>query len=725
MSMNEHATLTIEGRGLEVVALEGREAISELFTYDIACTDDLEPRALVRREASITLRACQLARTIEGIVTRAERRASDDGRVALSLTVRPRAFPLTLGRGCRAFQNKNVVAIVDQLLACPHRWELRERYDIYEYRAQYREDDWTYAARLLDEEGIYFWFDHDDASELVLADDSRAATELALLDFAFESQLTSSREQCFELAGEARATATRFSVGSFDPRRPALKLASSAGSGSLEHYDAPGAGPRTPEACARRAALLERAAARSAVKGASSSARLTPGRALTISGHPLARFDRRYLVTEVSYRVVHRRSEERPFTCRFRAVPLEVAFHPTTHLPRARQAGLQSGVVVGAPGEEIFPDAEGRVRVQLHWDREGARDASSGRWMRVAQRGTAGSMLLPRVGWNILTFNEEGSVDEPSALSRIHDAEHPPSHALPGSKTRMVFKTATSPSRGLSGGSANELYFEDKKGAEQMFMNASRDMSLLVQKDKSEQIGGCLSRSIAVDHDLAVADTFGEIVSGDQSVRVAGNELLRLVGDEGKCVVGNESETIGTSRSLETGGAHQIMVGASRNLQVGSALIDTVMGPITSASGASTHVMVGAAAIRASAQSISESVSGGSLQAIGGAKVELTAGARSISARFLHNEVVGGALLLKTAANLTSKTKVATSYTVGAITSAKAPELVIEAEESIVLTCGKSALVITKEQVELRTTDLKVDDSAKVIDGDSKLITHN
>ncbi|HZO14579.1 MAG TPA: type VI secretion system tip protein TssI/VgrG [Polyangiaceae bacterium] len=724
--MNEHATLTIEGRELEVVALDGREVISELFAYDISCTDDLEPRSLLGRQASITLLACALSRTIEGIVTRAERHASDDGSVTLSLSVRPRVFPLTLGRGSRAFQNKNVVGIVDQLLATsPHRWELAESYETYEYRAQYREDDWTYVARLLDEEGIYFWFDHDDASELVLADDSRAASELALLDFAFESQLTTSREQCFELASEARATATRFSVGSFDPRRPALKLAESAGSGSLAHYDAPGAGPRSPDACARRAALLQRVAraARSAVHGASSSARLTPGRAVTISGHPLARFDRRYLITEVSYRVAQRRrnSEERPFICRFRALPLDVAFHPATHLPAARQAGLQSGVVVGAPGEEIFPDSEGRVRVQLHWDREGARDASSGHWMRVAQRGTAGSMLLPRVGWNILTFNEEGSVDEPSALSRIHDAEHPPSYALPGSKTRMVFKTATSP----GGGSANEIYFEDNKGAEQMFMNASRDMSLLVQKDKSEQIGGCLSRSIAVDHDLAVGDVFGEIVSGDQSIQVAGNELLRLVGDEGKCVVGNESETIGASRSLETGGAHQIMVGASRNLQVGSALIDTVMGPISCASGSSTHVMVGAAAIRTSAQAISESVSGGSLQAIGGAKLELTAGARSISARFLHNEVVGGALVLKTAENLTSKTKVATSYTVGAMMSAKAPELLIEAEESIVLTCGKSALIITKDEVELRTKDLKVDDSAKVIDADSKLITHN
>ena len=314
----------------------------------------------------------------------------------------------------------------------------------------------------------------------MLADTSAAAPDLsggARVAFAYETGLAGRSEAIEEMGGVVAVAPTKFSVRSFDPARPKLEVGASVGSGAFEVYEAPGGGPESPAHCALRARLMAEAAgaSKAGIAGVSTSVRLAPGRVVAIDGHPIARLSGRYLVTGVTYEVQQRgastkEDDERAYTCRFTAIEQAVPFRPEAVTPLAQQAGLQSGVVIGAAGAEVFPDPAGRVRVQLHWDREGTRDDVSGKWMRVAQRGTADSMLLPRIGWNVLMFNDEGTVDAPNVLSRIHDAEHPPAYPLPANKTRVVFKTATTP----GGGSFNELYFEDRKGQEEMFVNASR-----------------------------------------------------------------------------------------------------------------------------------------------------------------------------------------------------------------------------------------------------------
>jgi type VI secretion system secreted protein VgrG len=411
------------------------------------------------------------------------------------------------------------------------------------------------------------------------------------------------------------------------------------------------------------------------------------------------------------------RKDHRPFACRFRALPLATPFRPAEVTPPARQAGLQSGVVVGPPGAEVHPDGGGRVRVQLHWDRLGKRDAAGGRFMRVAQRGTGDSMLLPRIGWNVLTFNEEGSPDVPSVLSRIHDAEHPPAYPLPANKTRVVFKTATTP----GGGSFNEVRYEDERGAEEMFMHASRDMGVLVQNDKTEAIDHDSKRAVAVDHALSIGKDHLEAVKNDQRVSIGANEKVAVKGDRELGVSNDLRQNVGASRDLHVGAASATQVGLTRSLQVGAVQVDVTLGPISCTSATTTSTTVGGAMIRATLKTLSEKVQLGTVQTIGGAKIELARRGLSISTSLLHAETVGGVMLLKSADKL-GESALATSITAGGPMKIAAPKITVKGGQKITLSCGASSVTISDGAIEIKSSKVTLDGS--VLDADAPFIAH-
>jgi type VI secretion system secreted protein VgrG len=730
---NEHAELVIGGVEVEVSAAVGHEALSELFTLDVRgrALSAIDPSEVAGGPASLTLRdGFGGERTIHGVVADLTALAVEEGTTHLHLVLRPAAFTATLGRSSRVFHGQSVVGIVDRVLAgVPHRWELSGSYPTYEYVAQYREDDWTFVQRWLEKEGIAFWFDHESGSELVLTDDTTAAPDIAgnaYLPFHPETGMIADHEVVVELGSYAVAAPTKFSVGSFDPARPNLKVSGEAGAGALEIYDAPGGGPTSPDGCAKVAANLADAAkaASGGVTGAAALARLCHGRVVEIGDHPLARLNGRFVIRRLRFEVRQRRRDNpeasgTPFEVRFEAIPLAVPFRPEPKTPLAEQAGLQSGVVVGAPGEEIFPDPTGRVRVQLHWDREGARNDKSGWWMRVAQRGTHDSMLLPRVGWNVLTFNEEGAVDAPSVLSRIFDAEHPPTYALPENKTRVVFKTATSP----ADGTYNEIRYEDKAGDEEMFINASRDMNILTQHVEIETVMRDAGR--AVDHDrfMEVGHDLNEKVERNQSISIGSNETSQVGAGQDVAVMGSETFVVAGNRKIKTGEGHTISVSSNRSLSVGAVMLDNSFKNIGGGSDVVVH-MTGGAVLKATTGGIDENTGGVSLQVIGGAKLDFAKGERAIDVSKQYVEVVGGLWFSKTDETYVDDAREKATWMVGAAMTSKAPEVNIEAGEKIEIVCGKSALVITAESVQIRGTELSLADadSLEII---TKKVEHN
>jgi type VI secretion system secreted protein VgrG len=519
----------------------------------------------------------------------------------------------------------------------------------------------------------------------------------------------------------------RFTVRSFNPLMPMLDVSGSVpgegvGNGGLEYYDAPGGGPTSPQEATRQAQLGSQASAAShaGVFGKASSGRIEPARTLRVAGHPVTRFDRGFFVTRVRTRIVQRRrdqatSDERPFTCWFDAIVDDMPFRPPRITPPAQQAGLQSGMVVGPPGQEIHTDEQGSVRVRLHWDRQG----TDGWWMRVAQRGAADSLQLPRIGWNVLTFNDEGAADAPSVLARILDAEHPPPYALPENKTRVVFKTATSP----GGGSFNEIYFEDTKGAEQMFINASKDMKVLAQQAKIEGVNNDSTHTIGNNHSLTIKRTRRESVLRDQSVTIGGNETLEAAQSFSHSVGADAVTNIAGSRKIEVGGSHTTTVEQGRSLSVGAALIDISLGDIT-AQAETINLLVGGAQLKVAAQGIRHETGGVGVFTVGAAKLQFIAKERALDVSKQYIESIGGLLMCKSAGKYTDNASVSQTWNVGGAIQASAPEVKIEATEKVEIVCGASSITLYPDSVELRSTNLDLGEASD-IEVKTAIIKHN
>ncbi|MBW2525798.1 MAG: type VI secretion system tip protein VgrG [Deltaproteobacteria bacterium] len=721
---SEHVSLFVDGRELDVLTLRGDEGVSTLFRYELGCAEqhDLaDPEPLLGTSAVVSVRdGYGAVRTVAGIVSEASSRVFDEGRTLVTLIVRPAAYRLRVGRDSRVVQDLDVRGIVEQVLSragVSARWELCETYAPRSYTQQYREDDWSFVERLLEEEGIYYWFDHESgASELVFADRSGAAPELpggAAIDFSDETGLQTSREVVHDFGACLELTEDRHRVASFDPDRPNLSVAGDQGGGDLEIYDGRGGGPVEPAIAAARVRTRMEAtkAKRGRARGASNSMRVVPGRILELGGHPDGDLDGRYFITQTRIVVAQRQREGQgpealPPDCQFESLREAVTYRPPADTPWPRQYGLQTGVIVGPAGEEVYPDSTGRVRLQFHWDRQGARDDSAGKWMRVVQRGTAGSMLLPRMGWNVITFNEEGSVDQPIVLSRLFDAEHHPPYALPDNKTRTAFKTATTP----GGGSSNEIRFEDKTGAEQMFINSTRDFNVLVQDSKTEQIKADHQRSVQMNHALDVGQNAAETVVGNATTTIGGNESETTGAGQQKTVNGDEMNVIGGGRQIETGQTLTTDVTSLRTLLVGGAQIDIALGDIT-ANAPLVHTLVGGAAIKLTIDPMIESVgAAGTTQTIGALKFEKSVAPRTITVAGAYTETIGASLAHKTKAQY-SDSAPTWSKTVGATLTGDGKTITIKGDK-IDVVCGGSTIAITDSSVTVTAGSIDVSDAS-------------
>lgn len=727
--MSEHAEMTVAGVPVEIRTLNGSEAVSDLFDYFAVGGTSAAAAAGAHewpgQDVVLTLRDGHGGvRAVSGVAAEVESEIQDDGSAIVRVRVAPHAYLASLGRSCRYFLDKDVQQIVTEVLgAVPHRWELMKSYAKRAYTVQYREDDWTFACRLLEQEGIYYWFDHAAGSCLVLGDDSTAADDLvggAEIRFHPDTGMTASHEVVHAVGGHGQLTPSKFTVRSFDAMKPNLEVGGSSGGGALEIYEAPGGGPTTPEEASRQASLRAKTAAAAAgVSGATGSVRIWPGRIMALSEHPTDRFNARSFVTSASVRVAQRRRDgdgaEASLDASFSGIAASTPFVPQHKTPRAQQAGLQSGSVMGPAGSEIHPDDVGRVRVRMHWAREGG----DGWWLRVAQRGVSDSMQLPRVGWNVLTFNDEGSVDAPSVLARILDAEHPPPYALPENKTRVVFKTHTSP----ADGSHNEIYFEDRAGQEQMFMHASKDMDVLVQQEKWESVENDSTRKVGRDHRLTVQTTRGEQIRGNQSERIGNDERIEVSSSNGEVVAGDAVIQIGGSRHVDAGVAHSITVDGLRTLTVGSALIDTSLGDIQGNAEIVTQ-LVGAAHINLAATAITQESGAVSLSAVGGLRLRASGKNHALDVDKHYVEAIGGLLMQKTKGKYVDIATDTASWTAGVAFEAKGKEIRIKAEDEIKLVCGQSVITLLPDKVEIGGKNLDVSEATDIVIKTSK-VEHN
>ena len=548
--------------------LEGHEEISRLFQYDLemlSAQRAIDPRAIVGRNVTVLLaRRGQRARHFNGFVSRFGAMAHSVHGTTYRATVLPWLWFLTRTTDCRIFQNKTSPQIIEQIFHdqgfSDFELKLKGQYAPREYCVQYRETDFAFVSRLMEEEGIFYFFRHENGKHvLVLADHKVAYFELA--DSAVELRHGRQLERqltAWEHRHEFRPG--RWAQTDYDFKKPRLNLMSQEetvvrlpGNQNYEMYDYPGCfEDRGRGRSLTRVRMEEEETPQEMVLGAGSYRSCTPGGTFTVRRHADDRAEegREYVVASVEHRasvdgdyISGSGTGETEYDNRFTCIPATTTFRPSRTTPRPTVGGPQTAVVVGPAGEQIYTDEFGRVKVQFHWDREGKRDENSSCWLRVSQVHAGkgwGEMDLPRVGEEVVVAFLEGDPDRPIIKGRVYNQGQMPPFGLPDAKARCSGKTQT-----YQGSGYNEMSMDDTAGKEQVRVNAQHNMDSNVNNCKTLAVGVDRSGDVGNNQDLSIA------VDGTLEV---GNDCEVTVGNDATYIVGNNIEiTAGVAITLKCG----------------------------------------------------------------------------------------------------------------------------------------------------------------------------
>lgn len=579
---------------------------------------------LLGKSACLIVRRGEVQREVSGIVAEVTERAPGVSHAVLGAEVvlRPALEALRHRRNTRIFQEQSVPEILAAVLgeglgAYGRSFDdrLSRSFPTCEYRVQYDETDLDFCHRLMEEEGITYFFEHEgEVERLVLADQASAHGEILTLDGSATIALSEradegdGREHIHAFHPRSRLLSTKVSLRSFDWTHPSAPIEAEsdiAAAGSLpngaalgpirevyEHDERPptlhsydgaayGAHDASAKAQIRREALAMTARV---AQGDSSVSAMRAGGIFELTGHPAPEHDGRYLVLSST----HTFGGELDYANTFRCIPADVPHRPARSTPRPSIRSMLTATVVGPSGEEIHTDSHGRIKVQFHWDRLGAMDEHSSCWMRVMQPWAGkgwGFVFLPRIGMEVVVRFVDGDPDRPVAVGALYNGDHPTPLALPGEKTKSTLRTESSP----GGGGNNELRFEDAAGSEEVFLHAQKNFNEVVENDHSTTVHH--DQSITVDNDQSqeVGNNQVEHIVANQDLTVDANRTVTVHGDFSETIDGSETRTVssGVDETIDasetrtvTGGMTETISGG-RTQSISGSSSETIQGSLT------------------------------------------------------------------------------------------------------------------------------------------------
>jgi len=505
---------------------------------------------------------------------------------------------LSLCSDCRIFQQRTVPEIIKQIIQEHGYSDIEDRltgtYRQWDYCVQYRETDLNFIHRLMEQEGIYYFFLHENGKHTLVLCDSPGCHETypGYETLTYLAGLGGTRsERIFSLEVSQKVCPGVFAHNDFDFKNPRKSLLASSNierdyaPSRFELYDYPGEYTDFNDGERYARTRIESYQTEFETIDARANARgIACGYKFTLTGHPREDINKDYLVTNVTVEAATDAYESQSAglqecTLAFKAIDAATTFRPQRNTPKPLIQGPQTAIVVGPAGEEIYTDEFGRVKVQFHWDRRSKADENSSCWIRVAQLWAGkkwGAMFIPRIGQEVIVEFLEGDPDRPIITGRVYNGEEMPPYELPAEKTKSTVKTNSSP----DGGGFNEIRFEDKKGKEQLFIHAERN--------KDERVGSTSKEYVGYDRHL--------VVKHDQFEKVEGDKHLTVNGDHNEQVDGTISITAGMDRQEKTtmNYAHEagmevhikagmnvvIEAGVSITLKAGASFITIGPGPI-------------------------------------------------------------------------------------------------------------------------------------------------
>jgi type VI secretion system secreted protein VgrG len=707
--------------------MEASEELSRLFEFEIELLS--EDKAIVLEDVigqNLTVRLNvrnDEKRFFNGYVSRFSHVGSVGRYAQYRAVLRPWLWFLTRTSDCRIFQDISVPDIIKEICG-EHGFSgdiedaLQETYEPWTYCVQYRETDFNFLARLMEQEGIYYYFKHEDGKhKLVLADAHGSHEPIPGYEevplFSSEDADLKELDHLYEWSVEQEFQSCAYALGDFDFERPRSDMVVAASAShqhpmaDLEIYDYPGdycePGAKAEQFAARDftdagkvyagSRIHELQCRYERVTGRGNARGLYAGGLFELTECPREDQNREYLVVSVLHELEVSEYEttgsgagtsEQTYSCRITALDSKRVFRPQRLTPKPIVQGPQTAVVTGPAGEEIWTDKYGRVKLQFPWDRYGKQDENSSCWVRVASvwaGKTWGGIQIPRIGQEVVVEFLEGDPDRPLITGRVYNGDNMPPYTLPDNQTQSGIKSRSTKTGG--GANFNEFRFEDKKGEEELYLHAEKNHTNITENDRSEDVG----------HDRALH------VGNDKSEKVDNNKKIAIgvdhdetIGSNKKLSVGaNHDETIGANKTLKVAANHDESIGASMTIAIAKMLTQTVGINYAHTVGAAMELTVGAA--------MTETVGASKSQTIGANKNENVGKNKSTD--------VGSNLSEKVGANHSEAVKEAYSLTAKTVS--------IVAEDEISIKTGKAILLLKKDgTINIKGKDITVEGSGQI-----------
>ena len=570
---------------LIVRGFNGEERLSSLFWFQLELASEdqkLDFSKIVGKNATLAIGHPKGTHPVCGLVARFVQAGSDQRLTTYYAELRPWLWLLTLASKSRIFQEKTAPEIIEEVFGdfkvADFKLELSGKYPKREYCVQYQESDFEFVSRLMEDEGIFYYFDHQDgAHTMVLSDDSsKCKVRENVEDVPVRTQGSSIGGEPIitHCALEQQVTVTSYAMDDFNFEQPktALDVTMDGDDKTLKVFEYPGGYTVKGDGDGKVQKRVE--------------AFELPGKLLKGQGHvkgfatgfkfKLTEHLRKDVNAEYILRWVSHSASQSHYSNTFEAFPADVPFRSPRVTRKPAIYGAQTGMVVGKSGEEIFTDKYGRVKVKFHWDNEGEKDEKASCWIRVSHNWAGkgwGSIFIPRIGQEVVVTFLDGDPDRPLITGAVYNADHTVPYALPGAATKSTIKSATS--KGSEG--FNEIRIEDKKDAEEIYIHAQKDLKIEIENDYNRETKNDEIFKIKNDRKLNVLEgneTYKidkgnrefEVTKGNETYHVEGTRDVSAKGDESHKNDGNFDHKVGGNYVLKVQG--DITIEATGNVKI-------------------------------------------------------------------------------------------------------------------------------------------------------------
>ena len=505
----------------------GREELGRAFEFTVELRSeepDISATDLIGKPVSVRLNTANAGkRYFHGHVSRFKKTNKDGIHQSYSATIVPWIGFLQETSNCRIFQKKSIPNILQEVFKAhgfsDYELRLSGEHTPWEYCAQYRESDLNFINRLAEQEGIYYYFRHEEQKHTMVLCDSPGAHEpfpnYESVSFRPPGQHGADPEHIREWISETRHRPGKYAHTDYDFTRPKTNLQTHAqitesyAFPDLEVYEYPGEYDQATDGETWARIRMEEINSQVDVKSAWADARgLCVGSTFKLTEIPDMSAQGKYLVTatQITFDTgVYQTGElggGEVFRCQFSVISADKTFRPERRTKKRLIQGLQTAVVTGPAGEEIYTDKHGRIKVQFHWDREGKFDENSSCWIRVAQVWAGkgwGGINIPRIGQEVIVAFLEGDPDQPMVIGSVYNGEQKPPYELPGAMVVSGLKSNTHKGKGY-----NEMSMDDTPGKEKITTHAQYDMNTTVEHDQTTTVNNNRSTTVVVDDTLNV-----------------------------------------------------------------------------------------------------------------------------------------------------------------------------------------------------------------------------